>query len=268
MKIKVKIIGAGGIGGCLVENLCRLLNYGCSLYSFDDAEVAIIDGDQYEERNRPRQAFQERGNKAEVTAKTLEEKFPNLFFRAHPAYIDEGNIGMFLQEGDVVFLCVDNHATRRLVSRYCEDELQNCVLISGGNNEYDGNMQIFIRKDGWNITPSLEQHHSEIAHPTDKHPNEIEKREGCLEQQAADPQLLVANNMAAAHMLNAFHGWLTGIFTPGSELYHHSYDEVHFDIRDNKAKSKCWVHKEENDTVEGKIKKALSQRKVSKAIHS
>jgi len=231
-KLKTKIIGAGGIGGCLLPILCRLLNYGSSMYSFDEVDIGLIDGDEYEERNRDRQAFRDRGNKAEINAKSLEEDFPNLVFRGHPTYITEENIGMLINDGDVVFLCVDNHKTRLLVSKYCE-ELQNVVLISGGNDLTDGSVQIFIRKDGENQTLALDSpYHPEIANPQDEHPDEIEEREGCLEEQVAAPQLLVANNMAAAVMLNTFHGWLTDVFTGPFR-----YDEAFFDLGTNKVRA-------------------------------
>ena len=226
-KLKVKVIGTGGIGGCLLDVLCRVLNYGSSLYSFDEVDVALIDGDTYEERNRDRQSFRNRGNKAEDWLKRLEEDYPNLFFKAHPTYVSEENIGMLLQSGDVVFLCVDNHKTRRLVSRYCEDELDNVVLFSGGNDLTDGSLQVFIRKDGWNQCLPLDSvYHPEIADPQDEHPDEVEEREGCLEEAAAAPQLLIANNMAASMMLNAFHGWLCGVFEGPFK-----YDEAFFDLK-------------------------------------
>jgi len=242
MNLKVKVIGVGGIGSCLLPTLCRVLNYGSSMYSFDEVDIHLIDGDDYEERNRDRQAFRDRGNKAEITKKMLEEDFPNLFLRTHPCYVEESNLGMLLSDGDVVFLCVDNHVTRRMVSRYCEDELQNVVLISGGNDLEDGNVQVFIRKDGWNHTAPLDQNHPEIKEPTDKHPSEEEEeREGCLEQAVAAPQLLIANNTAATLMLNAFHGLMIngadsmGVF---EKAHPFRYEEVFFDVPSNKVRAK------------------------------
>jgi molybdopterin/thiamine biosynthesis adenylyltransferase len=239
MKLKVKVIGCGGIGGCLLPVLCRVLNYGSAEYSFDEVDIHLIDGDIYEERNRDRQAFRDRGNKADINMKMLEEDYPNLFFRTHPTYVDETNIGMLIEDDDVVFLCVDNHKTRHLVTRFCEDELQNVVLISGGNNLATGNVQVFIRKDGWNQTAPLDQHHPEISAPEDKHPSEVEVREGCLEEAVADPQLLIANNFAAALMLNAFHGMLKngqdgiGVF---DREWFFRYEEIQFDVSSNKAR--------------------------------
>lgn len=207
-KLHVKVIGAGGIGTCLLPNLCRLLSYGSSIYRFDDADVAIIDGDQYEEGNRPHQHFCKLGNKADVTTECLKEDFPNLVLTANPTYIDQGNIGTLISDGDIVFLCVDNHKTRNLVGHFCEKELKNVVLISGGNAFIDGNVQVYVKQDGQDQTSPLDRYHPEIAFPQDRHPGEPVQREGCLKQRLYDPQSLIANNMAAALMLNAFHGWL------------------------------------------------------------
>jgi len=264
MRVKAKIIGTGGIALCLIDPLCRLLNYGSSAYSFDEVDVALIDGDEFEERNKPRQKFGDRGNKAEVTKQRLEEEFFDINFRAHPAYVDEGNIGMFIGDGDVVFLCVDNHKTRKLVSIYCQEELDNITLINGGNNSHDGNVMLYLKRDGVDLTLPLHTakdqdgkvYHPEILNPPegDLHPNEEpEDREGCLEQQADDPQLLVANNMAAAWMLATFHGVLNGsvpekkdddgnviseaasVFVDPKYAPFFKYDETQFDIRNGAA---------------------------------
>lgn len=244
IRVRAKVIGAGGIGQRLLDPLCQVLNYGSRAYSFGDVTVSLIDGDTFEERNKPRQQFAERGNKAEIWVKGNQDRFPNLIFRTNPVYIDESNIGMLIQEGDVVFLCVDNHKTRRLVSRYCEEELDNVTVINGGNGSYEGNVMVYIKRNGVNKTlplhtakhPSGKPYHPEILNPPadDVHPGETqEQHEGCLEQQADDPQLLIANNMAAAMMLNAFHGLLTGVFDSDNPLNLFQYEDVHFDIRSN-----------------------------------
>lgn len=245
MRVKAKVIGTGGIGQCLLDPLCRLLNFGSSAYSFDDVDLALIDGDDFEERNKPRQRFLERGNKAEVTKNRLEEEYYNIMFRSHPAYVDEGNIGMFIQEHDFVFLCVDNHTTRKMVSTYCHEELDDVTLISGGNNTTDGNVMLYLKRNGVDLTLPLHRakdeqgktYHPEILSPPegDLHPNDEEDREGCLEQQADDPQLLIANNMAAAWMLATFHGVLSGCFTDERLAPFMKYDETQFDIRNGAA---------------------------------
>lgn len=173
----------------------------------------LVDGDEYEVKNATRQAFGRLGNKAEVTAEELRAQFPELVITAVPAYVAaEGltahedharltvPINQVVQEGDWIFLCVDNHATRKLVSDHAQT-LREIRVFSGGNDFQDGNVQVFVRKSGNNLFPPLTVHHPEIATPEDKAPQEM----SCEELAAAGtPQLIFANQMAAALMCAAF----------------------------------------------------------------
>ena len=112
---------------------------------------------------------------------------------------------------------VDNHATRKLVSDRCED-LENVVLISGGNDFTDGNVQVHIRRDGQNITlPIANDFHPEIMYPEDRNPADA----GCEELAQSQPQLVIANNAIAATMLSVFYAYLQDKIT---------YDEIYVDI--------------------------------------
>ena len=66
---KVKIIGAGGIGGHLIEPLSRYLSY-----KEDDVEITVYDGDKFEERNKERQRFSVCENKADHTVNLMKEQ--------------------------------------------------------------------------------------------------------------------------------------------------------------------------------------------------
>lgn len=201
--LKVKVVGTGGIGLCLLPTLCRYLNYNGEKYP--SVEVSLIDGDSFEERNRERQDFVEVGPKASMTAVEYRGKFPRLMFWDHPVYIADHNIIQMVREHDVVLLCVDNHKTRKLISDRAE-ELNNVTVISGGNDWTDGNVLIHIRRDGKNLTPPLaNKYHPEIVNPADKNPAEVEQKpDGCAEIAVAEPQLLITNNYIAANMLAAF----------------------------------------------------------------
>jgi len=230
MRKNVKVIGAGGIGGWLIQPLCQVLNYGSALYDFEGANLAIIDGDEYEERNRDRQSFKKRGNKAEVTADEIKDEFPNVNILAHPLFVTKENMAVLFEEGDTIFLGVDNHKTRKLISDYCA-KMQDVTLISAGNDLTDGNLQVFIRKDGESLSPTLDRYHKEIENPQDEHPDEAEvKEDGCIEMVVTAPQLLITNFAAASLMLNAFHG----ILTAEKGL---PYNEAYFDINVNKVRT-------------------------------
>ncbi len=195
---------------------------------YGSPELTLIDGDAYEERNAERQAFSRRGNKAEVTAEGIRADFPNLFVWATGDYITENNVVMFVREGDVVFSCVDNHATRKLLSDRCA-ELDNVLLISGGNDLVDGNCQIHYRKNGKDITlPVANEFHPEIVNPQDKNPGT--ERRGCGALVRSEPQLLVTNMYAATLMMGAFQHFLDGGFDDDRK-----YDEVYFSYPLNKV---------------------------------
>lgn len=67
----VKVIGCGGIGSWLVDPLVRFLYYSRG----EVTSVHLIDEDDYEERDRERQRFNQIGNKASMTAVRLREEF-------------------------------------------------------------------------------------------------------------------------------------------------------------------------------------------------
>ena len=213
--LEIKAIGIGGIGCALLPFLCRYLQY-----SGDKARITLIDGDRFERSNAARQAFSGLGNKAEVKTRELAQEYEALAFRSQPEYVTEDNVARLIGEGEVVFLMVDNHATRHLVSRHASS-LADLSLISGGNDYEDGNVQVYIRQQGLDLTPSLARYHPEIAAPQDRNPAGL----SCEELMAAGaPQLLFANLMVASLMLNAFYALRQGVL---------NYSEVYLDIVQN-----------------------------------
>jgi molybdopterin/thiamine biosynthesis adenylyltransferase len=213
--LEIKAIGIGGIGCALLPFLCRYLQY-----SGEKARITLIDGDRFERANASRQAFGRLGNKAEVKAQELAQEFENLSLRAAPEFVTPENVSRLIREGDVIFLMVDNHASRKLVSDYAAT-LPEVTLISGGNDFVDGNVQVYLRREGRDLTPSLSRYHPEIAQPQDRNPAEL----SCEELMAAGaPQLLFTNLMVASMMLNAFYA-----FTRDRV----KYSEVYLDILEN-----------------------------------
>lgn len=209
---RVVVVGCGGIGKFLVSALARFI-----AHHERDWELTLVDGDEYEVKNASRQAFTRLGNKAEVTADELRVQYPDLLIQAVPAFVAGADqpvhedhsrlvvpISDVVKEGDWVFCCVDNHATRLLVSQHAQT-LSNIRVVSGGNDYTDGNVQVFVRRSGNNLFPPVETFHPEIATPGDKTPQEM----SCEElAQAGSPQLIFANQMAAALMCAAFYGEL------------------------------------------------------------
>ena len=213
--LEIKAIGIGGIGCALLPFLCRYLQY-----SGAKARLTLIDGDRFERANAARQSFSRLGNKAEVKARELAQEFDSLSVRAVPEFVTEANVSRLIKEGEVVFLMVDNHASRKLVSDHAAT-LSEITLISGGNDFVDGNIQVYVRREGRDLTPTLSRYHPEIAQPRDRNPADL----SCEELMAAGaPQLLFTNLMVAALMLNAFYAWSRDRLT---------YSEVYLDILEN-----------------------------------
>jgi len=225
--LKIKVIGIGGIGLCVLNVLPRYLAYQQDY----EVELSLIDGDAYEDKNRSRQNFARQGNKAEVTAEAIRQEFPNIYCWTTTDYLTEANIDMLIREGDIVLSCVDNHATRKLLSDRCE-QLDDVVLISGGNDYEDGNIQIHIRKNGKNQTLPIASYKPDIAKPADKNPGDARRTGGCETERTNHPQLVITNNYIAALMLNAFYGWTQGVFDDQNR-----YGEVFGDVKRNVARS-------------------------------
>jgi hypothetical protein len=208
-----RVIGLGGIGQIVAVHLTRFL---CSLRR--TATVMLIDGDHFEQGNEDRMLVPDYyDNKAEALQAQLAGRAASseVTILAFPEYVGPDNIDRLVASGpgESVLLCVDNHATRNLVGTHvCR--LDDICLVSGGNDGVGrdgsgtmrhgtaGNVQIYIRAAGEEKTPSLMKFHPEIAHPSDRLPEDV----GCGELLTSVPQILFANLCAASCMLNTW--WL------------------------------------------------------------
>lgn len=200
----IKLIGLGGVGGVVARYLCLFLA-GAS----HPVSLVLIDGDAFEPGNASRMFFAHSGNKAAVVREDLLGALDDLAISlvAVEEYVAPDNLERLIRERDCVLLCVDNHATRKLVGDHCAT-LRDICLISGGNDGIDGdeqrgtygNVQIYLRANGVDRTPPLTAYHPEIANPTDPLPSEL----SCAEALISTPQILFTNVATASAMLNAF----------------------------------------------------------------
>lgn len=209
--MNIKLIGVGGIGTALVPSLARYLEYRKGPRS----RLTLVDGDEFEGGNRSRQDFERAGNKATAKAEELALRFERVSFRAIPEFVSPDNVERVIVAEDVILLAVDNHATRRLVSNYCES-LPAVTLISGGNEYTDGNVQVYVRKGSQALNKPITYAHPEIEQPEDKLPAD----EGCERLIATSaPQLLFTNLAVGAAMLAAFYAVVEMGDVPFDELY-------------------------------------------------
>jgi len=119
-----------------------------------------------------------------------------------------------IKENDVVFVCVDNHKTRNIISEYARN-VPNIVVISGGNELLDGNVQIYVRKGSKDLTPHLGAYHPEIETPKDRLPSEM----SCEELANSEPQLYFTNLWVATIMCSAFYNAVIKNELKASEIY-------------------------------------------------
>ena len=209
----VRVVGLGGIGQPVATYIGRFL---ATLGR--PARLVLIDGDAYEPDNAGRMDVPELyRNKATAMQARIAACHAScaLSVLAVPEYLRPDNIGRLVPSGpgESLLVCVDNHATRKLVAEHARG-LDDVCLVSGGNDGVGpdrqgverhgtaGNVQVYVRRGGVEETADLTRYHPEIAEPADTRPDEA----GCAELAASTPQILFTNLFVAACMLSAW--WL------------------------------------------------------------
>ena len=212
MTSRIVLIGCGGIGSQLAGPLVRYLASRPEPHPL----LVLVDGDAFEAGNLNRQActIGDLGtNKAEALARVA--RSAGLAVGVITEYVTGANVGQIVREGDLVFLAVDNHPARALVDRHVAT-LVDATLISGGNDETDGNVQIVRRRDGWSVDGHLVEIHPEIGEADgDGEPG----ADGCMAHVAERPQLLATNLMVASAMLSCLWQLTERGSVPYSEVY-------------------------------------------------
>lgn len=213
------VIGLGGVGGLVLRMLVPFLHH-----RDEPATVYAVDGDSFEERNRGRQFFRRPGPKPVVLAEELAEDYGDrVTLVPVPHYVTPQRARALIAHGDVVFCTPDNHATRRAVEARC-GRLRDAALFSGGNDGVEdgksgtyGNVQVYLRAGGRDVTNPLSAFHPEIENPADRLPSQ----RGCGELAASAPQILFTNLAVASALLGAYYAWREGKL---------AYEEAYFDI--------------------------------------
>lgn len=238
--MRVTVVGLGGIGSNLAPWTARFLSYIPGEHT-----LTLVDGDEFEDKNRERQSFVSMGNKAQSVAQRLAHEFgfarAKLTIDAVPEFLSPENAAFILLEDEIVLLCVDNHATRKFVSEYA-GAVKNVSVISGGNEELVGNAAVYLRRDGTDATPPLTFDHPEILHPTERAPYEM----SCEERAAAGaPQFFAANLYAAVCMFGTLFrlvmypdGFITDVKGEGMLAVETAYTETWFDVHRNRMMSR------------------------------
>jgi molybdopterin/thiamine biosynthesis adenylyltransferase len=224
----IVVVGVGGIGSHLLPPLMR---YFAALNKESrPAEIRIVDGDSYEEGNSNRQefaSFQVGENKADAQVERYKTLYPGMMdCISFPTYLGTENVADIIPENAVVFLGVDNHVCRHVVSVHAQ-ALENVILITGANELVDGNVQIFARAGGEGLFPPIEERHPEIATDQDGDRSQMSCEE--IEQLPSGGQIIFTNLTAANLMLQLY--WRTEV----EDLT--DTQEVYFDIKAAKTRS-------------------------------
>lgn len=228
------LVGAGGVGTWLADGLARLLEF-----KYPGSALILVDGDNYEERNKERQAFNQMGNKAIATAHRLTNEFSSTHFIPVPKWVVDDNFAgvagddspkitasQLITEGDIIFATVDNFAARKIIFDTAS-KLNNVDVFTGGNDDaLFGSIYHYQRRDGHDVTLHPLNHHPEYDNPPDKNPGEL----SCQDRAKIEggTQLLATNMAVAAFILGRVQKTIVDNQSPDES-------EIYFDLGIGKA---------------------------------
>lgn len=197
MKVaKVIVVGAGGTGSFAIPALARLLAFH---EDGREANLTIIDGDVYEEKNMERQMFPKEyvgRNKADTMASQLQLTGVRLEGTCHTQYLHAPTVlaGIIASSRDglvVVIGCVDNDATRAVLMAGIKEVNRPVLYIDGANELDTASLITWMYVPGDPVMSPPDAVYPQYAQPADTMPG------GCWAKTPSTPQLITAN-MASA----------------------------------------------------------------------
>ena len=112
---RVMIVGCGGLGGHIMDQLARL---GAGF-------LRVVDGDVFEESNLNRQLLSSVPmlgvSKAKAAADHIARVNPNVQVEAVETFMTEDNVNELVADCDVVLDALDNIAARKILSKACAE---------------------------------------------------------------------------------------------------------------------------------------------------
>ena len=110
------VVGCGGLGGHIIEQLARI----------GIGEIRCVDGDHFEETNLNRQIFSAEEligqSKAEAAAARVNAINSGVNVRPYCTYLSEENAVEIISGCDAVLGGLDNIPTRKILARACAEE--------------------------------------------------------------------------------------------------------------------------------------------------
>ena len=111
---RVLVVGCGGLGGHIIDQLARI----------GIGSLRVVDGDVFEPSNLNRQLLSNVHllgvNKAKVAADHVARVNPDVVAEAVQAFLTEDNAAQLLCDCDIVMDALDNIATRKVLAAACE----------------------------------------------------------------------------------------------------------------------------------------------------
>ena len=139
LRATVAVVGAGGLGGWIIEGLARM----------GVGHLILIDGDSYSENNLNRQLGCTEETlglpKAEVMARRVVQVSPSTRVSAQVAWLDAGNAATLLAEAEVVVDALDSLPTRFVLQR--ASAALGLPLVHGAVAGYTGQVMTILPGD-------------------------------------------------------------------------------------------------------------------------
>lgn len=112
---RILVVGCGGLGGHIIDQLCRI----------GIGSLRVVDGDVFEESNLNRQLLSRVPllgiGKAKAAAEHVAQVNPSVQVEAIAEYMTKNNVDILLSGCDVVIDALDNIPSRRILSDACEN---------------------------------------------------------------------------------------------------------------------------------------------------
>ncbi|MBC8499420.1 MAG: HesA/MoeB/ThiF family protein [Candidatus Atribacteria bacterium] len=139
LQSKVAIIGAGGLGGTVIELLTRI----------GIGELIIADKDIIEDSNLNRQILSKETNlgqsKAEAAVKRVKEINSSVEITGHSVFIDSDNVKEIIEGADVAVDALDNLPSRFVLQKACRD--LKIPLVHGAIAGFNGQLTTIFPED-------------------------------------------------------------------------------------------------------------------------
>ena len=160
LQSKVAVIGAGGLGGTVLELLTRM----------GIGELIIADKDIIGDSNLNRQILSKETNlgqsKTEVAVKRVKEINSSIDITGHSVFIDLNNVKKIIKGAEVVVDALDNLPVRFMLQRACQD--LKIPLVHGAIAGFNGQLTTIFPEDKgleliYGSDKNLPEHGSEVT---------------------------------------------------------------------------------------------------------